>query len=105
MFLSEMKPNILDRWISLPVLTEILVVILSLIIVPLVNVLALFHRETHVWYVIPDEVRKKSLLKLYMEQMSLDEKKNISHFNDDELQKHALLTRTLVRTTLVRCRI
>ncbi|CAN6454510.1 unnamed protein product [Victoria cruziana] len=37
-----------------------------------------------------------------MEQMSLDEKENISHFNDDELQKHALLTRTLVRTTLVR---
>ncbi|KAF3783211.1 4'-phosphopantetheinyl transferase [Nymphaea thermarum] len=37
-----------------------------------------------------------------MEQLSLDEKENIYHFNDDKLQKHALLTRTLVRTTLVR---
>ncbi|MCL7040126.1 hypothetical protein MKW94_001148 [Papaver nudicaule] len=59
-------------------------------------------RETHLWYVIPDEVKDASLLNQYMKLLSPCEKKTVLQMKGDRLQKGALLARALVRTTLAR---
>ncbi|CAF1935403.1 unnamed protein product [Brassica oleracea var. botrytis] len=59
-------------------------------------------RETHLWYVIPDEVKSTSLLKRYSQLLSPIEKDGVDQMRGDELKKNALLARTLVRTTIAR---
>uniref|UniRef100_A0A1D1ZHG1 holo-[acyl-carrier-protein] synthase n=1 Tax=Anthurium amnicola TaxID=1678845 RepID=A0A1D1ZHG1_9ARAE len=59
-------------------------------------------REIHFWYVLPNEVQNTSLLKQYLELLSPFERENILCMNGDKLQKGALLSRALVRTTLAR---
>ncbi|OVA13129.1 4'-phosphopantetheinyl transferase superfamily [Macleaya cordata] len=59
-------------------------------------------RETHFWYIIPDEVKDASLLNQYLELLTPCEKKTILQMQGDKLQKGALLARALVRTTLAR---
>jgi hypothetical protein len=63
-----------------------------------------FFRETHVWFVLPDEFKSVSLLNQYMELLSPCEKENVLSMRGDQLQKRALLARTLVRTTIARCK-
>ncbi|KAI5560834.1 hypothetical protein BDE02_16G074000 [Populus trichocarpa] len=58
--------------------------------------------ETHVWFVLPDEFKSVSLLNQYMELLSPCEKENVLSMRGDQLQKRALLARTLVRTTIAR---
>ncbi|KAG7558539.1 4'-phosphopantetheinyl transferase domain superfamily [Arabidopsis thaliana x Arabidopsis arenosa] len=58
--------------------------------------------ETHLWYVVPEEVKCKSLLKQYSQLLSPPEKDKVLRMRGDELQKNALLARTLVRTTIAR---
>ncbi|MCD7471167.1 hypothetical protein HAX54_011480 [Datura stramonium] len=62
-------------------------------------------KETHLWYVIPSEVKGESLLNKYMEILSPSEKENVLSVGGDELRKSALLARTLVRTTIARYQI
>ncbi|MCD7451172.1 hypothetical protein HAX54_009900 [Datura stramonium] len=62
-------------------------------------------KETHLWYVIPSEVKGESLLNKYMEILSPCEKENVLSMRGDELWKSALLARTLVRTTIARYQI
>ncbi|CAK7341855.1 unnamed protein product [Dovyalis caffra] len=61
--------------------------------------------ETHVWFVMPDEFKSVSLLNQYMELLSPCEKENVLSMRGDQLQKRALLARTLVRTTIARYQI
>ncbi|XP_065855265.1 uncharacterized protein [Euphorbia lathyris] len=61
--------------------------------------------ETHLWYVVPDEVNSGSILSRYMEILSPIEKENVLCMPGDQLQKRALLARTLVRTTIARYQI
>ncbi|CAA6671083.1 unnamed protein product [Spirodela intermedia] len=59
-------------------------------------------RETHLWYVLPDEVKSPLLLNQYLELLSPTERDNALRMNGDNLQKGTLLSRTLLRTTLAR---
>ncbi|KAJ0263808.1 4'-phosphopantetheinyl transferase superfamily [Hirschfeldia incana] len=59
-------------------------------------------RETHLWYILPDEVESTSLLKRYSQLLSPIEKDGVDQMRGDELKKNALLARTLVRTTIAR---
>lgn len=58
--------------------------------------------ETHLWYVIPDEVKSSSLLEQCLEILSPCEKESVLCLEEDELRKRAILARTLVRTTIAR---
>lgn len=58
--------------------------------------------ETHLWYVLPDDVKSASLLRQYSELLSPCEKDNVLRMRGDELKKKALLARALVRTTIAR---
>ncbi|KAL6145546.1 PREDICTED: L-aminoadipate-semialdehyde dehydrogenase-phosphopantetheinyl transferase [Fragaria vesca subsp. vesca] len=58
--------------------------------------------ESHLWYVVPEEVKSETLLKRYFQLLSPCEKKNVLRMRGDELQKRALLARALVRTTIAR---
>ncbi|KAL1204681.1 Phosphopantetheinyl transferase [Cardamine amara subsp. amara] len=58
--------------------------------------------ETHLWYILPDEVKCTSLLKHYSQLLSPLEKAKVLQLRGDELKKNALLARTLVRTTIAR---
>ncbi|KAJ0264137.1 4'-phosphopantetheinyl transferase domain-containing protein [Hirschfeldia incana] len=59
--------------------------------------------QTHLWYMLPNEVKSESLLKHYTQLLSQSEKDSISGMQSDELKKkNALLARTLVRTTIAR---
>ncbi|CAH2054050.1 unnamed protein product [Thlaspi arvense] len=58
--------------------------------------------ETHVWYILPDEVKSTSLLKHYSQLLSPLENEKVLQMRGDELKKNALLARTLVRTTIAR---
>uniref|UniRef100_A0A803LRD0 holo-[acyl-carrier-protein] synthase n=1 Tax=Chenopodium quinoa TaxID=63459 RepID=A0A803LRD0_CHEQI len=58
--------------------------------------------ETHLWYVIPNEIKSTSLLKQYQDILSPFEKKSVLSFQEDEVRKKALLARVLVRTTISR---
>jgi 4'-phosphopantetheinyl transferase len=60
-------------------------------------------REVHVWYVCPDELNDHSHLDMYMELLSPSERKNALSMNGPRLQKDAMLSRALLRTTLSRC--
>jgi len=60
-------------------------------------------RETHLWFIRPDEVKSTSLLKHYSQLLSPSEKDKVLQMRGDELKKNALLARTLVRTTIARC--
>ncbi|OQU93424.1 hypothetical protein SORBI_3001G537100 [Sorghum bicolor] len=59
-------------------------------------------REVHVWYLLPDELNDASLLKMYTELLSPSERKTALSMNGEKLQKGAVLSRALVRTTLSR---
>ncbi|CAN0926601.1 hypothetical protein LINGRAHAP2_LOCUS35428 [Linum grandiflorum] len=61
--------------------------------------------ETHLWYVVPDEVKSASLLSQYMELLPQSERDHVLSFRGDQLQKSALLARTLVRTTIARYQV
>ena len=61
------------------------------------------YRETHLWYVIPNEVKSEQLLSKYLEFLPKSEKERVFSMRGDELQKGALLARALVRTTIARC--
>ncbi|KAF8751963.1 hypothetical protein HU200_012024 [Digitaria exilis] len=60
------------------------------------------HREVHVWYLSPDELNDASQLKMYMDLLSPSERKTALSMNGEKLQKGAVLSRALVRTTLSR---
>ncbi|XP_008781893.1 4'-phosphopantetheinyl transferase HetI isoform X2 [Phoenix dactylifera] len=65
-------------------------------------------RETHLWYVVPDQLKDASLLNQYMDLLSPCERQSVLRMNGERLQKGALLARALVRTTLARytdCRV
>lgn len=62
-------------------------------------------RETHLWYILPDEVKSASLLNQYLELLSSCEKENVLRMQGDQLKKRALLARALVRTTIARYQI
>lgn len=72
---------------------------------PLVSVQLPSPRETHFWYILPDEVKNASLLGEYLELLSPCEKENVFRMRGDELKKRALLARALVRTTIARYQI
>lgn len=59
-------------------------------------------RETHFWYIVPDEVTSPSLLNQYLNIISPCERRAVLRVNGAKQQKCALLTRALVRTTLSR---
>ncbi|KAF7147248.1 hypothetical protein RHSIM_Rhsim03G0072000 [Rhododendron simsii] len=61
-------------------------------------------QETHLWYILPNEVKNASLLSQYLELLSPCEKEKVLGMRGDELRKRALLARALVRTTIARCR-
>ncbi|KAL3532106.1 hypothetical protein ACH5RR_005627 [Cinchona calisaya] len=61
--------------------------------------------ETHLWYVIPNEVKNETLLNQYMEILSPSEKEMVFQIPEAELRKRALLARALVRTTIARYQI
>uniref|UniRef100_A0A0D3CJY1 holo-[acyl-carrier-protein] synthase n=2 Tax=Brassica oleracea var. oleracea TaxID=109376 RepID=A0A0D3CJY1_BRAOL len=59
--------------------------------------------QTHLWYMLPNEVKSESLLKHYTQLLSQQEKDSIFGMQSDALKKkNALLARTLVRTTVAR---
>ncbi|CAA7054131.1 unnamed protein product [Microthlaspi erraticum] len=58
--------------------------------------------ETHLWYILPDEVKSTSLLKHYSQLLSPPETDKVLQMRGDDLKKNALLARTLVRTTIAR---
>ncbi|KAK3031037.1 hypothetical protein RJ639_035068 [Escallonia herrerae] len=62
-------------------------------------------RETHFWYVLPDEVKSEALLSKYRELLPQCEVKKVDSMRGDELRKGALLARALVRTTTARYQI
>ncbi|KAK8450775.1 hypothetical protein SEVIR_6G090700v4 [Setaria viridis] len=63
-------------------------------------------REVHVWYLLPDELNDASQLKMYMDLLSPSERKAALAMNGEKLQKGAVLSRALVRTTLSRyCKV
>ncbi|CAM8913619.1 unnamed protein product [Rhodiola kirilowii] len=72
---------------------------------PLVHVQAPSPAETHLWYILPGEVKSASLLDQYYQHLSPCEKEDISSMGTDQLKKSALLARTLVRTTIARYQI
>ncbi|KAF9613351.1 hypothetical protein IFM89_007429 [Coptis chinensis] len=59
-------------------------------------------RETHMWYITPDELKDASLIDQYLNVLSPSEKENVIRLPGDKLQRSAILARTLVRTTLAR---
>uniref|UniRef100_A0A7N0UBQ5 holo-[acyl-carrier-protein] synthase n=1 Tax=Kalanchoe fedtschenkoi TaxID=63787 RepID=A0A7N0UBQ5_KALFE len=72
---------------------------------PLVHVQTPSPGETHLWYILPGEVKSASLLDQYFQHLSPCEKENISSMGTEQLKKSALLARTLVRTTIARYQI
>ncbi|XAR64702.1 Holo-[acyl-carrier-protein] synthase [Bertholletia excelsa] len=61
--------------------------------------------ETHLWYILPNEVKDASILNQCLELLSPSEKENVNHMRGMELKKTALLARALVRTTIARYQI
>ncbi|KAI5664718.1 hypothetical protein M9H77_24041 [Catharanthus roseus] len=62
-------------------------------------------RETHIWYVMPNEVKNEILLNQYLEILSPSEKETVFQMRDEKLKKRALIARVLVRTTISRYQI
>ncbi|PQQ19073.1 hypothetical protein Pyn_00584 [Prunus yedoensis var. nudiflora] len=69
---------------------------------PLLPVQLPSRMESHLWYVLPEEVKSESLLNRYSELLSPSEKDNVLGIRGEELKKRALLARALVRTTISR---
>ncbi|KAF5473873.1 hypothetical protein F2P56_005827 [Juglans regia] len=69
---------------------------------PLVPVPLPSRMETHLWYILPNEVKSETLLNQYLELLSPCEKENVCRMRGYQLQKRALLARALVRTTIAR---
>ncbi|KAL6273417.1 hypothetical protein ACE6H2_024109 [Prunus campanulata] len=69
---------------------------------PLLPVQLPSRMESHLWYVLPEEVKRESLLNRYSELLSPSEKDNVLGMRGEELKKRALLARALVRTTISR---
>lgn len=61
-------------------------------------------QETHIWYILPDEVKSKHLQNHYLNLLSPNEKESVLKIQEGELQKRALLARALVRSTISRCK-
>ncbi|XP_022899266.1 uncharacterized protein LOC111412554 isoform X2 [Olea europaea var. sylvestris] len=61
--------------------------------------------ETHLWYVIPSEVKSEALLNQYLDILSPCEKETVFQMRGEEPRKRALLARALVRTTIARYQI
>ncbi|KAK1404711.1 ACPS domain-containing protein [Heracleum sosnowskyi] len=61
--------------------------------------------ETHLWYVVPNEVKSEQLLNKYLEFLPTSEKEHVFSMRGNELRKGALLARALVRTTIARYQI
>ncbi|PWA82284.1 major facilitator superfamily protein [Artemisia annua] len=61
--------------------------------------------ETHLWYVLPNEVNSESVLSRYVDLLSPLEKDHVFSIRDNQLQKTALIARALVRTTIARYQI
>ncbi|XP_059646670.1 uncharacterized protein LOC132293275 isoform X2 [Cornus florida] len=72
---------------------------------PLVRVPLPSRMETHLWYILPDEVSSASILNQYQDLLSPFEKENVLRMRGDEMKKRALLARALVRTTIARYQI
>ncbi|XP_038974703.1 uncharacterized protein LOC103701553 isoform X4 [Phoenix dactylifera] len=53
-------------------------------------------RETHLWYVVPDQLKDASLLNQYMDLLSPCERQSVLRMNGERLQKGALLARALI---------
>ncbi|CAI0391789.1 unnamed protein product, partial [Linum tenue] len=77
----------------------------SAALTPLLPVQLPSRMETHLWYVVPDEVKSAPLLSKYMELLPQSERDHVLGFRGDQLQKSALLARTLVRTTIARYQV
>ncbi|KAG8504065.1 hypothetical protein CXB51_002381 [Gossypium anomalum] len=75
---------------------------LSSALPPLVPIQLPSPRETHFWYILPDEVKSVALLNRYSELLSPCERENVNRMSGDQLKKRALLARALVRTTIAR---
>ncbi|XP_022842754.1 uncharacterized protein LOC111366260 [Olea europaea var. sylvestris] len=58
--------------------------------------------ETHLWYVMPSEVKSKALLNQYLDVLPSCEKDYVFQMHGEEPRKRALLARALVRTTIAR---
>ncbi|XP_038886366.1 L-aminoadipate-semialdehyde dehydrogenase-phosphopantetheinyl transferase-like isoform X3 [Benincasa hispida] len=58
--------------------------------------------ETHIWYILPDEVKSIHLQNHYLNLLSPNEKENVLKIQEGEVQKRALLARALVRSTISR---
>ncbi|KAM2104604.1 hypothetical protein ACFX1R_015188 [Malus domestica] len=58
--------------------------------------------ESHLWYVLPGEVKSEGLLNRHFELLSPSLRDNVLGMRGIELQKRALLARALVRTTISR---
>ncbi|XP_062160231.1 uncharacterized protein LOC133867469 [Alnus glutinosa] len=69
---------------------------------PLVPVPLPSPMETHLWYLVPNEVKNETLLNQYLELLSPCERENVFRMSGDQLRKRALLARALVRTTISR---
>ncbi|XP_071714133.1 uncharacterized protein [Rutidosis leptorrhynchoides] len=61
-----------------------------------------FIRETHLWYVIPNEVKSQFLLRQYVDLLSPLEKERVFSIDKDELRKTSILARAFVRSTISR---
>ncbi|CAA3018251.1 rho GTPase-activating 5-like [Olea europaea subsp. europaea] len=61
-----------------------------------------FTDETHLWYVMPSEVKSKALLNQYLDILPSCEKDYVFQMHGEEPRKRALLARALVRTTIAR---
>ncbi|CAA3011308.1 4 -phosphopantetheinyl transferase [Olea europaea subsp. europaea] len=61
-----------------------------------------FTDETHLWYVMPSEVKSKALLNQYLDVLPSCEKDYVFQMHGEEPRKRALLARALVRTTIAR---
>ncbi|KAL6998040.1 hypothetical protein U1Q18_008166 [Sarracenia purpurea var. burkii] len=72
---------------------------------PLVPVQLPSREETHIWYILPNEVKETSLLNQYLELLSPREKENVFYMHGEDLKKRSLLARALVRTTIARYQI
>ncbi|CAK9145929.1 unnamed protein product [Ilex paraguariensis] len=62
---------------------------------PLVPVQLPSPTETHLWYLLPNEVKRKPLIDQYLEFLSPCEKEYVFSMRGEELRKRALLARAL----------
>lgn len=61
-------------------------------------------REVHLWCLFPEDLQDCALQKAYEGFLTSDERKNVADSKNVKMQTERLLARTLVRTTLARCK-